>query len=120
MIIERIICNNNFNYEKNLAESIELSFINGNGFCKIYDVNNMKSKTFINFYSDGKNIYPKPTEYMFSFNNPYGACEKCQGYGDLIDIDPDLVVPNKSLSIYENAILPWKGQLGGKYYKNFN
>ena len=118
LIIERIICKNNFDYEKNLAESIELSFINGNGFCKIYDVNNMKSKTFINFYSDGKNIYPKPTEYMFSFNNPYGACEKCQGYGDLIDIDPDLVVPNKSLSIYENAILPWKGQLGGKYYKN--
>ena len=118
LIIERIICKNNFDYEKNLAESIELSFINGNGFCKIYDVNNMKSKTFINFYSDGKNIYPKPTEYMFSFNNPYGACEKCQGYGDLIDIDPDLVVPNKSLSIYENAILPWKGQLGKKYYKN--
>ncbi len=118
LITERIIYKNDFDYEKNLTESIQLSFDNGNGFCKVYELNEGKSKEFINFYSDGKKKYPKPSEYMFSFNNPYGACEKCQGYGDLIDIDPDLVIPNKSLSIYDNAILPWKGQLGKKYYKN--
>ncbi len=118
LIIERIICKNDFDYEKNLKESIQLSFVNGNGFCSIHETKKKKSKLFVNFYSDGKNKYPKPTEHMFSFNNPYGACEKCHGYGDIIDIDPDLVIPNKSLSIYENAILPWNGQLGKKYYKN--
>ena len=47
---------------------------------------------------------------MFSFNNPYGACPKCEGYGDVIGIDEDLVIPNTGLSVYENAIFPWRGE----------
>ena len=52
---------------------------------------------------------------MFSFNNPYGACPVCEGYGDIIGIDPELVIPNTSLSVYQNAIAPWKGETLGWY-----
>ena len=52
----------------------------------------------------------EPSEYLFSFNNPLGACSKCGGYGDIIGIDPELVIPNTGLSIYENAIAPWRGK----------
>lgn len=47
---------------------------------------------------------------MFSFNNPYGACPKCEGYGNVIGIDDELVIPNTALSVYENAIYPWRGE----------
>ena len=52
----------------------------------------------------------EPNPHLFSFNNPYGACPKCEGYGDVIGIDEDLVIPNTGLSIYENAIFPWRGE----------
>ncbi len=51
-----------------------------------------------------------PNVHLFSFNNPYGACETCEGYGDVIGIDDDLVVPNTALSIFENAVFPWRGE----------
>jgi len=57
----------------------------------------------------------EPNVHLFSFNNPYGACPKCEGYGDVIGIDPDLVVPNTALSVYENAIFPWRGESMGWY-----
>src|SRR5690606_34838604 len=52
----------------------------------------------------------EPNVHLFSFNNPYGACPKCEGYGDVIGIDEDLVIPNSALSVYENAIFPWRGE----------
>ena len=59
----------------------------------------------------------KPNIHFFNFNNPYGACKKCGGYGDIIDIDLDLVIPNKTLSIFDHAIVPWRGNSYSKYYK---
>ena len=55
-------------------------------------------------------LFLEPNVHLFSFNNPYGACPKCEGYGDIIGIDDDLVIPNTGLSIYENAIFPWRGE----------
>ena len=57
----------------------------------------------------------EPNVHLFSFNNPYGACPKCEGYGDVIGIDEDLVIPNTALSIYENAVFPWRGDSMGWY-----
>ena len=57
----------------------------------------------------------KPTEHLFSFNNPFGACSNCNGYGDIMGIDPELVIPNTGLSVYENCIAPWRGQKLSKY-----
>jgi len=57
----------------------------------------------------------EPNAHLFSFNNPYGACPKCEGYGDVIGIDEDLVIPNTALSVYENAVFPWRGESMGWY-----
>lgn len=57
----------------------------------------------------------EPNVHLFSFNNPYGACPKCEGYGDVIGIDEDLVIPNTALSVYENAVFPWRGDSMGWY-----
>ena len=57
----------------------------------------------------------KPTEHLFSFNNPFGACSNCNGYGDIMGIDPELVIPDTGLSVYENCIAPWRGQKLSKY-----
>jgi excinuclease ABC subunit A len=67
-----------------------------------------------NFELDGINFL-EPNVHLFSFNNPYGACPTCEGYGSIIGIDSDLVVPNTALSIYENAIFPWRGESMGWY-----
>ena len=57
----------------------------------------------------------EPNVHLFSFNNPYGACPICEGYGSIIGIDEELVIPNTALSIYENAIYPWRGESMGWY-----
>ena len=74
----------------------------------------MKISFSNNFERDGI-VFPEPSDQFFSFNNPYGACGKCQGYGDIIGIDSDLVIPNKNLSIFDGAILPWNGNSYKKY-----
>ena len=67
---------------------------------------------------DGQ-VFLEPSTNLFSFNNPYGACPKCEGYGDIVGIDKNLVIKNKELSVYEDAILPWKGQKLSKYKNDF-
>ena len=54
--------------------------------------------------------FVEPNVHLFSFNNPFGACPTCEGYGDIVGIDPELVVPNATLSVYDNAIFPWRGE----------
>lgn len=60
-------------------------------------------------------LFEEPTANFFSFNNPYGACARCEGYGKVIGIDPDLVVPDKSKSVYDGAIAPWRGEKMGEW-----
>ena len=75
----------------------------------------MHSHSFSNrFEADGIE-FEEPTVHMFSFNNPVGACPTCEGYGKVIGIDEDLVIPNKSLSIYQGAIACWKGEKMGEW-----
>ena len=69
------------------------------------------------FEADGLS-FVEPNVHLFSFNNPFGACEKCEGYGDIVGIDPELVIPNNGLSIYEEAIAPWRGSGFKKYYSD--
>ena len=115
LVIQRILINEELNYLDSLASEIDLAFYEGKGECEIIDLENLKIKKFSNNFSDKIRNYTNPNIHLFSFNNPFGACKKCQGYGDIIGIDPDLVVPDKSISIYENAISPWKGVIGKRY-----
>ena len=91
-----------------IAESVQAAFFEGRGSCRISVVDGATADFSNRFEADGI-TFEKPNPNFFSFNNPYGACPTCQGYGSVIGIDENLVVPNKSRSIYENAIVCWNG-----------
>ncbi len=94
-----------------ISDSVQTAFYEGKETCQVIselDGERKEADFSSRFEADGITFEP-PTANMFAFNNPYGACPTCQGFGSVIGIDPDLVVPNKSLSIYENAIACWRG-----------
>ena len=98
-----------------MSDSIGLAFTEGEGICDIFLP---ESDTIVPFSTkfelDGME-FQEPSEHFFAFNNPYGACKKCEGFGQVIGVDPNLVFPNRSLSVYEGAIFPWKGETMGEY-----
>lgn len=120
LIIDRIAVD--FSDEDNTSrysDSIALAFAEGNGVCSIYQMSDNSEKSFSNrFELDGME-FTVPTEHFFTFNNPFGACKTCEGYGQVIGIDPNLVIPNKDLSVYEGAVLPWKGDKMSVYKDRF-
>ena len=102
-----------------LADSIETAFFEGKGEIELQLIEENLIKVFSNkFEADGM-IFNEPNTHFFSFNNPYGACPTCEGYGKVIGIDEDLVVPNKALSIYEDAIVAWKGEKMSEWKMHF-
>ncbi|CAM3615842.1 excinuclease ABC subunit UvrA [Flavobacterium gelidilacus] len=116
LIIDRIIVKkDDEEFMNRLADAIQTAFFEGKGTCYLQEVNTNKRIGFSNnFDLDGMNFL-EPNIHLFSFNNPYGACPTCEGYGSVIGIDNDLVVPNTALSVYENGIFPWRGDSMGWY-----
>ena len=90
-----------------LADSVQTAFFEGHGDCVIQSANGEKWEFSDRFEMDGI-TFEEPNVNFFSFNNPYGACKTCEGFGKVLGIDEDLVVPDKNLSVYEGAIAPWK------------
>ena len=115
LVIDRSIYNDDNDYLNRLSDSIELAFYEGKGKITIENLNLKKEFHFNNNFEKDNIKFNEPSQHLFSFNNPLGACSKCGGYGDIVGIDPELVVPNTGLSIYENAIAPWKGEKLKKY-----
>jgi excinuclease ABC subunit A len=113
ILIDRFVVNHQEeDLAARIADSVQTAFYEGNGSCHLeLDAEGKISvKKFSNrFELDGIN-FEEPSVNLFSFNNPYGACKKCEGFGNIIGIDEDLVVPNKGLSIFEEAIACWKGE----------
>ncbi len=112
LVIDRAAVKHDEDTQSRLADSVQTAFFEGHGEClvKVYKKEGTESKSFSNrFEADGIE-FEEPTVHMFSFNNPVGACPTCEGYGKVIGIDEDLVIPNKSLSIYQDAIACWKGE----------
>lgn len=100
-----------------VADSVQTAFYEGHGECIIYDVDKKKQTAFTNrFEADGME-FEQPDVNFFSFNNPIGACKTCEGFGSVIGIDPNLVIPNKNKSVYDGAIACWNGETMS-YYKN--
>jgi len=94
-----------------LSDSIQTALFEGHGSCKI-TLAGIEARTFSDrFELDGIN-FELPSVNFFSFNNPYGACKRCEGFGTVLGIDHDLVIPDKELSVYEGAIAPWRGESG--------
>ena len=115
LVVDRVIAQQDEDFYNRLADASEVAFFEGKGELIVEDLDNKTTKAFNNrFEADGL-TFMEPNVHLFSFNNPYGACPKCEGYGDVIGIDEDLVIPNTALSIYENAIFPWRGESMGWY-----
>lgn len=108
ILIDRIVFSEDEETMSRLADSVQLAFFEGKGDLYI-DVEDSTFHFCDRFESDGVR-YEEPTPNFFSFNNPYGACKRCEGYGNVIGIDEDLVIPDKSKSVYDNAIAPWRGE----------
>ena len=110
LVIDRIITKNDEDFYNRLANAVDTAFFEGKGQCIIEELENAEQRLFSNKFELDGIQFLEPNVHLFSFNNPYGACPKCEGYGDVIGIDADLVVPNTALSIYENAVFPWRGE----------
>ncbi len=110
LVIDRVITKNEEDFYNRLADAVQTAFFEGKGECTIEILKNKKQRPFSNKFEIDDITFLEPNVHLFSFNNPYGACPKCEGYGDIVGIDDDLVIPNTSLSIYENAIFPWRGE----------
>ena len=114
-----------FNYEEDesflqrLADSIQMAFYEGRGYCSLKNIETGKIREFSNKFELDGIEFMEPNVHFFSFNNPYGACPECEGYGKVIGIDEDLVIPNKNLSIFEDAVASWKGESMSEWKKDF-
>ena len=117
LVVDRIIVKDEDDFYNRLADAVEMAFFEGKGRCYIEKIDGSKTREFSNSFELDGQKFLEPNTHLFSFNNPYGACPKCEGYGDIIGIDKSLVIPNTSLSIYENAVFPWRGD-SMKYYRD--
>jgi len=99
-----------------IADSVQTAYFESHGYCMIEMGSGTKMRrTFSNKFELDGMAFEEPSENLFSFNNPYGACKNCEGFGSVIGIDEELVIPNKSLSIYNDAIACWKGEKMGEW-----
>ncbi len=117
IVIDRIIVRDNEDFYNRLADAIDTAFFEGKGVAFIEHMDGSKVREFTNKFELDGIEFLEPNPHLFSFNNPYGACPRCEGYGDVIGIDADLVIPNTALSIYEQAVFPWRGD-SMSFYNN--
>jgi excinuclease ABC subunit A len=111
VVVDRLMADTEDEDNRNrLADSIQTAFFEGHGTCVIYDATDETRQEFSNLFQADGIEFEEPSIHLFSFNNPYGACPKCEGFGSIIGIDEDLVIPDSSLSIYQDAIAPWRGE----------
>lgn len=119
IVIDRISVSDNEDTISRIGDSVQTAFYEGKGECliKVFSEDDVLKESFSNkFEADGIE-FEIPTVHLFSFNNPLGACPVCEGFGKTMGIDEDLVIPNKTLSVYEEAVACWKGEKMS-WYKN--
>ena len=112
LLIDRIAFSNEQDTISRITDSIETAFYEGNGQCtvKVWTDGTIRTHSFSKRFEEDGITFTEPTEQMFNFNNPYGACPKCEGFGKILGIDEDLVIPNKALSVYDDAVVCWRGE----------
>ncbi len=101
-----------------ISDSVGIAFAEGEGECVLINDSGVFRLFSTRFERDGIE-FQEPTTHFFTFNNPFGACKKCEGFGSVIGIDPNLVIPDKDLSVYEGAVLPWHGEKMSEYKDHF-
>ncbi len=110
LVIDRFQYEEDESFLQRLADSIQIAFYEGHGYCSLKNTKTNTVKEFSNKFELDGIEFSEPNVHFFSFNNPYGACPECEGYGKVIGIDEDLVVPNKNLSLFEETVACWKGE----------
>ncbi len=113
LVIDRFLFDEELDIYSRLSDSASIGFIEGNGklIVKMYNENDeiQYNTEFSNTFEADGIRFEIPTPQLFAFNSPYGACPKCEGYGTVLGIDENLVIPDKTLSLWENAVVCWKG-----------
>lgn len=111
IVVDRLTANLESDEQRNrLADSVQTAFFEGRGICRIENYDQKEEREFSNKFELDGTEFEEPTIHLFSFNNPYGACPKCEGFGSVMGIDEDLVIPDPGLSIYEDAVVAWRGE----------
>ena len=116
VVIDRVIIDNT-DIKGRIADSVQTAFFEGNGECNI--LINQKNHHFSNRFELDGIQFEKPSTHLFAFNNPYGACQKCEGFGSILGIDKKKVVINENLSVYQGAISCWGGEKLSKWKERF-
>ena len=116
LVVDRVVIDNSDEFYQRFADAVQVAFYEGNGRCSLKDLDTNEIIQFSNKFELDGIEFMNPNIHLFSFNNPYGACTKCEGYGDIVGINPELVIPDTSRSIYEEAIAPWRSTGYRKFY----
>jgi excinuclease ABC subunit A len=117
VVIDRLVISHSADNFSRAADSAQTAFQTGKGYCQVVVLDNgvILRESFSNTFEEDGILFEEPTEYLFSFNNPIGACPVCEGYSKIIGIDENLVIPDHNLSVYEDAIVCWKGDTMKKW-----
>ena len=111
LVIDRaVVRQDDEDNDSRLADSIQTAFFEGHGTCLLVWADTNEQRSFSNIFEADGLTFDEPNIHFFSFNNPYGACPRCEGFGSVIGIDEDLVIPDQTLSVYEDCVVAWKGE----------
>lgn len=121
LVIDRLSCSPDKATVNRLSDSVQTAFLEGNGECivRFWGEEGMESFTFSNRFEADGITFEEPTEMMFNFNSPMGACPKCEGFGKVMGIDESLVIPDKSLSLQEECVQCWRGEKMSEWRREF-
>ena len=121
LLIDRLTVTSQKEDEIRLLDSLETAFFEGHDECilKVWATEGVVTHTFSKRFEADGIVFQPPTDLMFNFNNPIGACSTCEGYGKIIGIDENLVIPNKTLSVYDDAVMCWRGAKMSEWKKAF-
>ncbi len=121
LLIDRLTCSDDSQTISRLSDSVQTAFFEGEGYAiiKFYTDKKTITREFSGKFEADGIVFEEPNDLMFNFNSPAGACPTCEGFGKVIGIDEDIVIPNKSLSVYEDAVACWKGDKMGEFKQWF-
>lgn len=121
LLIDRLAISDDKTLKSRLADSADTAFFEGQGTClvRIYLPDEVVVKSYSKRFEADGITFEEPTDMMFNFNNPLGACPVCEGFGKVLGIDENLVIPDKSLSVYQGAVVCWKGEVMGEWLREF-
>ena len=120
IVVDRVTADLSTSDQKNrISDSIQTAFFEGRGVCIIEIFSSKQKQAFSNLFEEDGISFEEPSLHLFSFNNPFGACPKCEGFGTIIGIDEDLVIPDSSLSLYQDCVVPWKGEKMQEWKEDF-